>query len=194
MSDLEVYPTQDIAEKNESFATFHIGKIGTRETVEIRPISLLKDDDGSIGITTEQLSNIVNELEPNGILWIRDNTNKDSQTDSKNMDMENGQMSFLDGRVMVNTDRREIAVDGDVFQPTSKEFDIILFLASNPGRVFDRDKIIWECWGHDWVGVRAVDVYISVIRKKLGNNRELIRTIRGRGYLFDDKFKIQEEN
>ena len=66
-----------------------------------------------------------------------------------------------------------------------KEFEILFFLASNPGRVFSRDLLLKEVWGPDiYVVDRTVDVHIRKIREKLGDFADLIETIKGVGYKF----------
>lgn len=64
-----------------------------------------------------------------------------------------------------------------------KEFDLLYFLASNPGKVFRRQEILDEVWGEDvYVVDRTVDVHIRKIREKLGS--EYIETVKGVGYKF----------
>ncbi|MGA7836856.1 MAG: response regulator transcription factor [Ignavibacteriaceae bacterium] len=66
-----------------------------------------------------------------------------------------------------------------------KEFEILYFLASNPGRVYSRDALLKAVWGPDiYVVDRTVDVHIRKIREKLGDNADLIETIKGVGYKF----------
>lgn len=64
-----------------------------------------------------------------------------------------------------------------------KEFEILFFLASNPEKVFDREKILSKVWGSDvYVVSRTVDVHIRKLREKIGEN--YIQTIKGVGYKF----------
>ena len=66
-----------------------------------------------------------------------------------------------------------------------KEFEILYFLANNPGRVFSRDVLLKEVWGPDiYVVDRTVDVHIRKIREKLGKFSDMIETIKGVGYKF----------
>ena len=67
-----------------------------------------------------------------------------------------------------------------------KEFELLYLLASKPGKVFKRDEILNEIWGRDIiVGDRTIDVHIRKLREKLGE--ELIRTVKGIGYKFEDQ-------
>ena len=62
-----------------------------------------------------------------------------------------------------------------------KEFDLLFLLASKPGKVFTREKILSEVWGDDVLVVdRTIDVHIRKIREKLGDKR--ITTVKGVGY------------
>jgi two-component system alkaline phosphatase synthesis response regulator PhoP len=68
-----------------------------------------------------------------------------------------------------------------------KEFDILLFLIKNPGRVFSREAILHNVWGTDvFIVERTVDVHIRKIREKLGNLADIIETIKGVGYRFKE--------
>ena len=84
--------------------------------------------------------------------------------------------------------RREVTSDGVVIALTALEFDLLYFLASNPNRVWDRGELINAIWNRDnYTGEdRKVDIHIGRIRKKLGDQEgELIKTIWGRGYMFE---------
>lgn len=66
-----------------------------------------------------------------------------------------------------------------------KEFELLYFLASHPGKVFSRQEILDEVWGPDvYVVDRTVDVHIRKIREKIGS--PLIETVKGVGYRFKD--------
>ncbi|QYM75357.1 winged-helix domain-containing protein [Leucobacter luti] len=68
---------------------------------------------------------------------------------------------------------------------TYKEFELLHFLAANPGRVFTRDQLLSEVWGTDYFGgTRTVDVHVRRLRAKLGDHEGLISTVRGVGYGF----------
>jgi two-component system, OmpR family, alkaline phosphatase synthesis response regulator PhoP len=70
---------------------------------------------------------------------------------------------------------------------TATEFRLLHFLASHPGRVFTRDQLLSRVIGEDANVIdRNIDVHIRSIRKKLGNSRYLIETIRGVGYRLTD--------
>jgi two-component system alkaline phosphatase synthesis response regulator PhoP len=62
-----------------------------------------------------------------------------------------------------------------------KEFELLYFLASHPGKVFSRQEILDEVWGRDvYVVDRTVDVHVRKIRQKIGS--EYIETVKGVGY------------
>lgn len=68
---------------------------------------------------------------------------------------------------------------------TYKEFELLHFLAGNPGRVFTREQLLSEVWGTDYFGgTRTVDVHVRRLRAKLGEHEALISTVRGVGYGF----------
>ena len=69
------------------------------------------------------------------------------------------------------------------------EFRLLEFFMRSPGRVFSRAQLLDAVWGADvFVDERTVDVHIGRLRRALGRGRDPIRTVRGAGYAFDDKF------
>ena len=71
------------------------------------------------------------------------------------------------------------------------EFRLLEFLMRTPGRVFSREQLLNGVWGHDvYVDDRTVDVHIGRLRKAInkGRAKDPIRTVRGAGYAFDDRF------
>ncbi|MGD1887642.1 MAG: phosphate regulon transcriptional regulator PhoB [Cohaesibacteraceae bacterium] len=71
------------------------------------------------------------------------------------------------------------------------EFRLLEFLLRTPGRVFSREQLLNGVWGHDvYVDDRTVDVHIGRLRKAInkGRAKDPIRTVRGAGYAFDDRF------
>jgi len=72
----------------------------------------------------------------------------------------------------------------DKFFPR-KEFQLLHFLASNPGKVMKRETLLKEIWGNDvFVIDRTIDVHIRKVREKLGKHSKIIETIKGVGYRF----------
>ncbi len=89
------------------------------------------------------------------------------------------------GPLVINRERYTISVDGNNIVFPKKEFEILAYLAANPGKVFHRDKILGDVWGTDiYVVERTVDVHIRKIREKLDKHADLIETIKGVGYRF----------
>jgi DNA-binding response OmpR family regulator len=86
------------------------------------------------------------------------------------------------GRVTIDAGRREIRVGDEVIELTTKEFDLLRYLAERPGLALSRQQILDGVWGYDWFGdARTDDVHIAQVRKKLGD-AVTIKTVRGVGY------------
>ncbi len=77
------------------------------------------------------------------------------------------------GRVAIDVGRREVRVGDAVAELTTKEFDLLRFLAERPGLALSRQQILDGVWGYDWFG--------DAVRKKLGDAVD-IHTVRGVGY------------
>ena len=86
------------------------------------------------------------------------------------------------GTVEVDTGRREARADGKEVPLTTREFDLLQFLAENAGLALTRRQLLEGVWGPDWYGdERTVDVHVRQLRKKLGAGLPLA-TVWGVGY------------
>lgn len=86
----------------------------------------------------------------------------------------------------IDKEAMKVRVEGQEIILTHKEFQILLYLVENEGRVLSRENILNEIWGYDFVGdVRVVDNHIKKIRKALGEYAYMIRTVFGAGYIFE---------
>ena len=92
-----------------------------------------------------------------------------------------------DGMV-IDLDRHEVRLEGKKIVLTAKEFQLLYFLASHPGRVFTREDLLNHVSSEDaFIIDRNIDVHIRAIRKKLDKHRDLIETIHRVGYRFRDE-------
>jgi two-component system alkaline phosphatase synthesis response regulator PhoP len=77
-----------------------------------------------------------------------------------------------------------VEYNGKALQLPRKEFELLAFLASRPGRVFSRDEILENVWGNEVLVVdRTIDVHVRKIREKLDD--KFIYTVKGVGYKFE---------
>jgi DNA-binding response OmpR family regulator len=91
------------------------------------------------------------------------------------------------GPLRIDPERHEVHLDGESIRFTATEFSLLHFLARRPGRVWSRDDLLRRVLGEDVIRLdRNIDVHVRSIRKKLGEHRELIETVRGVGYRFAD--------
>ena len=85
---------------------------------------------------------------------------------------------------------RRVYLDGEEIQMTNKEFDLLLFLAMNPNKVFSKDELFTKIWGCDSIGeTSTVTVHINRIREKIDDNSlgtQYIETVWGAGYRFKE--------
>ncbi|MCD8214562.1 MAG: response regulator transcription factor [Clostridiales bacterium] len=86
----------------------------------------------------------------------------------------------------INTEGRDVFVDGEKAELTAKEFDLLMCLVKNKGKAMSRDQILNDVWGYDYYGEdRIADWQIKLLRNKLGKYRSFIHTLRGVGYKFE---------
>ncbi|MBE3587734.1 MAG: response regulator transcription factor [Thermoanaerobacteraceae bacterium] len=108
------------------------------------------------------------------------------EAEGRNTRPERGKL--VHGRLVIDQDRFLVTLDGIKQDLTPKEFELLRFLASEPGKVFSRDYLLEQIWGYDYAGdSRTVDVHIRHIRQKLEQvpgAPQYIETVRGVGYRF----------
>ena len=86
------------------------------------------------------------------------------------------------GDVVIDTGRREVRLGNVVVALTSREFDLLAYLALNIGLALSRQQLLDGVWGEGWFGdERTVDVHVRQLRKKLGDGLPLT-TVWGVGY------------
>ena len=92
------------------------------------------------------------------------------------------------GDLQIDLVRRTAILDGYDLDLRTKEFDLLVHLASQPGRVFSRSQLLESVWGDDGSGgSRTIDVHVSLLRRKLEydpSKPERLVTVRGVGYRF----------
>ena len=91
------------------------------------------------------------------------------------------------GDLTINPSNYEVLINNIRVHLRFKEYELLLLLASNPGRVYDRATLLNQIWGYDYFGgTRTVDVHIRRLRSKIENNSEnpYIETIWNVGYRF----------
>lgn len=101
---------------------------------------------------------------------------------TKNTNLE-GSLTVDD--LVIDIDKHEVSRDGQSFELTLKEFELLRILALNKGRVLSRTYLLDEIWGYDYFGeTRTVDVHIRHLRSKIedGSGKKYIETVRGVGY------------
>ena len=106
------------------------------------------------------------------LLWKRDR-----------IETKNG---FSHGGLVVDFERYEVHVRGQPVDLTYKEFELLKFLVTHPGRVFTREELLDKVWGYDYYGgTRTVDVHVRRLRAKIEiGGASYVETVRNVGYKF----------
>ncbi len=86
----------------------------------------------------------------------------------------------------LNLETYQASIEGHPLDLTYMEYELLKFLAQNPGKVFTREMLLSRVWGYEYYGgARTVDVHIRRLRAKLGEEHaNLIQTVRSVGYRF----------
>ena len=90
------------------------------------------------------------------------------------------------GELTLNLETYQASIDGRPLDMTYMEYELLKFLAQNPGKVFTREMLLSRVWGYEYYGgARTVDVHVRRLRAKLGEEHaNLIQTVRSVGYRF----------
>ena len=92
--------------------------------------------------------------------------------------------------LLIDTERHTVFKNGTGLELTQREYELIKYLAQNPGKVFSRQELMSEVWQYDYYGdLRTVDVAVRRLREKIEDNPaepEFVITKRGAGYYFNE--------
>lgn len=95
--------------------------------------------------------------------------------------------------LVINSTKYEVYRDGEVIDLTLREFELLRYLAADPGKIFSRENLLENVWGYDYYGdIRTVDVTIRRLREKIEKDTDCfqyILTKRGMGYYFSSNIK-----
>ncbi len=90
------------------------------------------------------------------------------------------------GKISIIPTSRKVFLDGQEITLTYKEYELLLFLMSNPDQIFSREQLLNRIWGYDFEGTtRTVDTHIKTLRQKLGDEGRHIVTLIRSGYKFE---------
>ncbi len=95
------------------------------------------------------------------------------------------------GELSLDREKKRVSRDGREVHLGPTEFRLLEFLMQSPGRVFSREQLLDGVWGRDiYIDERTVDVHVGRLRRALNRGRgaDPIRTVRGSGYAFDERF------
>lgn len=91
------------------------------------------------------------------------------------------------GALKIHPESFQVTIDNESFTLAKKEFEVLMLLASHPGKVFTREEMFLKVWGYSVpIASRTIDVHISKLREKVGER--FIKTLKGVGY----KLEISE--
>lgn len=90
------------------------------------------------------------------------------------------------GKISILRASHKVFLDGKEITLTYKEYELLHFFMSNPGRIFSREQLLNRIWGYDFEGTtRTVDTHIKTLRQKLGDEGRHIVTLIRSGYKFE---------
>ncbi|HTS40836.1 MAG TPA: phosphate regulon transcriptional regulator PhoB [Xanthobacteraceae bacterium] len=96
------------------------------------------------------------------------------------------------GDVQLDREKKRVVRAGREVSLGPTEFRLLEFLMENPGRVYSREQLLNSVWGRDiYIDERTVDVHVGRLRKAINRGRDSdpIRTVRGGGYAFDERYQ-----
>ena len=91
------------------------------------------------------------------------------------------------GGIELDMAAHQVTIDGKPIELSYKEFELLLFFMKNEGLALSREKILNEVWNYDYFGdARTIDTHVKKLRSKMGDKGDLIKTIWGLGYKFEE--------
>ncbi len=91
------------------------------------------------------------------------------------------------GGIVINKAAHSVLVDGQPVDLSYKEFELLSYFMENKGIALSREKILNSVWNYDYFGdARTIDTHVKKLRNKMGAKGELIKTIWGMGYKFEE--------
>lgn len=172
MPEIDGFELYELIKKNKESQDIPIIFLTAKsgETDEIKGLNLGASDYIQKPISPKKL-----------IARIKSNLRKSSLADKKTKIADDVKI----GPLVIDVQKFVVKIDGKQKFFPRKEFQLLHFLASNPGRVLNRETLLKEIWGNDvYVIDRTIDVHIRKVREKLGKHSELIETVKGIGYRF----------
>ena len=89
-------------------------------------------------------------------------------------------------KIVIDDKAHVVTIEDKVAQLSPKEYELLLYFVENKGIALSRDQILNTVWNYDYFGdLRTVDSHIRRLRSKLGDQGDLIQTVRGLGYRFE---------
>ena len=92
------------------------------------------------------------------------------------------------GGIRLDKQAHSVTVEGTPVDLSYKEFELLAYFMENKGIALSREKILNSVWNYDYFGdARTIDTHVKKLRSKMGDKGELIKTIWGMGYKFEEE-------
>ena len=89
--------------------------------------------------------------------------------------------------IIVDKAAHIVSIDGSTIELSYKEFELLSYFLENKGLALSREKILNSVWNYDYFGdARTIDTHVKKLRSKMGPKGELIKTVWGMGYKFEE--------
>ena len=119
---------------------------------------------------------------------VKANIRRSSVQATHEVEPEN-RSTIISGDLSINVERYEVSKNGQIIDITLREFELLKFLATQPDKIYSREKLLENVWGYEYYGdVRTVDVTVRRLREKIEDDPSMpkyIITKRGVGYYFN---------
>ena len=102
--------------------------------------------------------------------------------------MDAGKQDVLEvGGIVIDKSAHEVYVDGERIELSFKEFELLVYFVENKGIALSREKILGSVWNYDYFGdARTIDTHVKKLRSKLMGRGDMIKTVWGVGYKFEE--------
>ena len=182
--------TKNLFENNKINLVIFTELISEKENNDLLQIISTKKIPSLFILNANQISNLPSETIYNNFMIYPINHTIELLSRIKRLALKNTNNvtksnAFKLGNLAIDFDRYEISINKKILSLTYKEYQLIVLLATSPGKVYSRDILLDNIWSYDYVGgTRTVDVHIRRIRSKLENasSTAKIKTMWNIGY------------
>lgn len=190
--EARLHEVSDIVETPQQEAEIFMGRIGSREVVEVDDLPIITAPDGSIGISGDTVRQLALEMGSDSVLWVR-SASEPAPVPSNEANGEPAPPDILlaGGKVRIEQSASQLIVEDKIIEMQPLPYKILEYMSQRVGRTVTRDELINIFWG-GYTSPTNINVNVSAIRRALGDYSWIVHSRYKLGYLIDDRERARK--